>query len=211
MITTYVRRRSDGIVAAAGLAVVAAAAVIAHSGTVSGPEEWVFRRLNDLPDGLYPVGWPFMQLGNLAFGPVVALVALILRRWRLALAAVIVTVGKLAAERAVKSFVHRQRPWTSIGDIHARGDVPHHGWSFPSGHAVLLAGLAVIVVPYLPRRARWIPWVLVAANAVMRVYVGAHNPLDVVAGTGLGVTVGALANLIVAVPKDGSADEAPAT
>lgn len=208
---TYVRRRSDIILAVVGLAVVAVAASIAHSGTVSGPEVWVFRRLNDLPGWLYPIGWPFMQLGNLVFGGVVALGALILRRWRLAIAAVLVTVGKLAAERAVKSVVHRQRPWTSIGHIHARGDVPHHGWSFPSGHAVLLAGLATIVVPYLPRRARWVPWALVAANAVMRVYVGAHNPLDVVAGTGLGLTVGALANLIVAVPDTGTPDATPAT
>lgn len=208
---TYVRRRSDVVLAVAGLAVVAIAAMIAHSGTVSGPEEWVFRRLNDLPDWLYPIGWPFMQLGNLAFGGVVALVAAGFRRWRLAGAAIIVTVGKLAAERAVKSVVHRQRPWTSIGDINARGDVPHHGWSFPSGHAVLLAGLATIVVPYLPRRVRWVPWVLVALNAIMRVYVGAHNPLDVVAGTGLGLTVGAIANLIVAVPESGTPDTTSAT
>lgn len=203
---TYTRRRADAVLAAAGLAVVLAAALVARSGAVSGPEEWVFRRLNELPGWLYPIGWPFMQLGNLAFGGVVALVAAGFRRWRLAGAAIIVTVGKLAAERAVKSVVHRQRPWTSIGDITARGDVPHHGWSFPSGHAVLLAGLATIVVPYLPRRVRWVPWVLVALNALMRVYVGAHNPLDVVAGTGLGLTVGAIANLVVAVPADRADD-----
>lgn len=206
----YVRRRSDAIVAAIGLLVVAAAAAIAHSGRVGDVEAWVFHRINDLPDLLYPVGWPFMQLGNLAVGAVVAVVALLLRKWRLAGAAVIVTIGKLLAERSVKSFVHRQRPWTTIGGIHARGDVPHQGWSFPSGHAVLVAGLAMIVVPYLPRRFRWIPWVLVAANAVMRVYVGAHNPLDVVAGTGLGLTVGGIANLIVAVPADATAEDAPA-
>ena len=33
-----------------------------------------------------------------------------------------------------------------------------------------------------------------------RVYLGAHNPLDVVGGIGLGLAVGAVANLIVAVP-----------
>ena len=37
-----------------------------------------------------------------------------------------------------------------------------------------------------------------------RIYLGAHNPLDVVGGIGLGVAVGAITNLIVAVPARAS-------
>ena len=33
-----------------------------------------------------------------------------------------------------------------------------------------------------------------------RVYVGAHNPLDVICGAGLGVAIGSLLNLVVGVP-----------
>ena len=57
-----------------------------RDGTVSGVEEAVFRAINDLPEALYPVLWPFQQLGALVVGPIVALVAALLRHFRLAAA-----------------------------------------------------------------------------------------------------------------------------
>ena len=36
---------------------------------------------------------------------------------------------------------------------------------------------------------------------VGRVYVGAHNPLDVICGAGLGVAIGSALNLVVDVPR----------
>ena len=69
-----------------------------------------------------------------------------------------------------------------------------------SGHAVMVAAIACVVAPYLPRRWRPAAWVLVALVMVGRVYVGAHNPLDVVCGAALGVAIGSCLNLIVAVP-----------
>ena len=125
----------------------------------------MFRAVNDLPEVLYPLLWPFQQLGALVVGPIVAVVALVLRRYWLALAAVIVTVAKLVSERAVKALVSRQRPFTSIGpDIEVRGDVSLVGESFVSGHAILVAALAGVVTPYLPPRWRPVPWVLVGAG-----------------------------------------------
>ena len=44
----------------------------------------MFQAVNDLPEWLYRVAWPFQQLGALVLGPVVAVVALVLRRYRLA-------------------------------------------------------------------------------------------------------------------------------
>ena len=45
-----------------------------------------FRRLNDLPDALRPVIWPLMQYGTIVTVPILCLVALAFRRYRLALA-----------------------------------------------------------------------------------------------------------------------------
>ena len=44
------------------------------------------------------------------------------------------------------------------------------------------------------------PWVVVAMIAFARIYLGAHNPLDVLGGLALGLVAGATANLIVGVP-----------
>ena len=44
----------------------------------------------------------------------------------------------------------------------------------------------------------WIPWVLTALVMLGRVYVGAHNPLDVTAGLGAGLIIGAGLLFVVA-------------
>ena len=98
--------------------------IIVRDGTVPAWERSIFHAVNDLPSWLYRPLWPFQQLGALAVGPVVAIVAALLKRYRLAIAVLIATVAKLVLERVVKAMASRQRPGTSIGnDVHLRGDV----------------------------------------------------------------------------------------
>ena len=165
-------------------------------------EARVFRVVNGSPDWLYPVLWGPMQLGNLVVGAVVALaVALVGRRPRVALAALAAVGLKLVVERVIRErltvAMDRQRPGTSQVDAVLRGDVPAEGHSFPSGHVILVAALAAVLTPMLPRRWTVLPWAAVGLVAFGRVYVGAHNPLDVTAGAGAGITVGALLDALL--------------
>ena len=198
-----VRRRVDLVFVAVGLAVVLAGmAVVGDDGGLPSWEADLFRAVNDLPGALHPVLWPLQQFGAIGAAPVVAVVAWLAGRRRLALAAVLAVVAKLLLERVVKATVTRERPATSIGpDIHLRGDVQISGESFVSGHAAMAAVLAVIVSPWLPGRWRVVPWVLVGFVMIGRMYVGAHLPLDVVCGAALGLAVGGGLNLLLGVPE----------
>ena len=197
------RRAGDVVAVTAGLVVLAAGLIAVRDGTVPAWERTTFEAINGLPGWLYPVLWPILQLGVVIWGPVLALVAVLTHRRRLALALVAVTVAKLALERVVKAIVTRERPGTSIGDdAELRGDVSEGGESFVSGHAVMVAAMACVVVPYLPRRWRPVAWALVVMVMIGRVYVGAHNPLDVVCGAALGVAIGSCLNLAVGVPAE---------
>ena len=190
------------LVSLAGLVVVVVGGVVADGGTVGSVEESVFDAVNDLPGWLYQPLWIFQQFGNLVVALIVTVVvALALRRWRVALAAVVAVFLKLGLERVVKDVVERERPGTSIGDVHLRGDVSAGGLSFVSGHAVITAAMAGLLAPVLPGRWKVVPWVVVALNGVARIYVGAHNPLDIVGGIGLGLFIAGLLNaLLYSVP-----------
>ena len=74
------------------------------------------------------------------------------------------------------------------------------GESFVSGRAVLVVALAGVLTPYLGGRWRVVPWVVAGLVLLTRVYVGAHNPLDVVCGAALGMAVAGCLNLILGVP-----------
>jgi glycosyltransferase 2 family protein len=198
----FVRRREDAIVAGLGIAVLAAGMLAVRHGSVSGVERSTFRAVNDLPGAFYPVLWPFQQLGAILVGPIAAVIAAGFRKFRLAGALLVATVAKLGLERAVKAIVTRQRPGTSIGrNVHLRGTVSLHGESFVSGHAVLIAAIAGLVAPYLRGRWKIVPWAIVAIVMLTRVYVGAHNPLDVICGAALGLAIAGCLNLAFGVPQ----------
>ena len=183
--------RTGGLVSLGGLAVLVACGLVARTGTVGPAERAVFHAVNDLPGWLYQPLWVFQQCGNLAVAfALVLLTAALVRRWRVVGAAVVMVAAKLSLERVVKMFVERRRPGSSIGDVVLRGDVSVHGFSFVSGHAAITTAAATMLMAVLPRRWRPIPWVVVVLNGVARVYVGAHNPLDIVGGAALGLVIG---------------------
>ncbi len=181
------------VLALAGLALLAVCSAVVAGGTVSRPEREAFLWVNRLPDGLESPLWIFQQAGNVVVATLVtAAVGLVVRNRRLVPAAALAAASKLVLERIVKLIVERPRPGTSIGDqAILRGHVPVDGLSFVSGHATITTAMAVLLTATLPVRWRAVPWVFVALNGLGRVHAGAHNPLDIVGGVGLGLAIGA--------------------
>ena len=192
------------LVAVLGGGLAAASVEGARRPQIPALERRVFLAVNGLPGWLYWPLWPPMQFGNLVVGTAAGLgVALWYGSWRMAGAALLAAALKLVAERLVRRWTvpllrARQRPGTSEpGAVLRGGDVPATGPSFPSGHVILAVAIACVVSAEIPIGWSWVPFALALLVMLGRVYVGAHNPLDVTAGLGIGLVVGALAALFV--------------
>ena len=158
-----------------------------------------FRLVNDLPGILYPLLWTVMQFGDVLVVPVLAGVAALTRRYRLAVNLAVAGFCCYFLARLVKNLVHRGRPSQYLPDINPHGPAAS-GLGFISGHAAVAVALASVASPYLSRRARRVAWTLAAVVCLSRVYVGAHWPLDVIGGAAVGFAVGAAVHLVLGAP-----------
>lgn len=194
------RGAADGGLLLAGAVMLVLAALPVHRTSVSAPEPAVFRVLNGTTVLPFTVVWTVMQLGNVLVVPASAVLAAAFRRWWLALELLVAGAGTYLAAKAVKGIVPRGRPSGLLSDVVIRGAAAH-GRGFVSGHAATLAALATVAWPWLGRRGRIAVVVLVTVVCLARVYVGAHLPLDVVGGVGLGVAVGGCTRLLLGRPR----------
>jgi membrane-associated phospholipid phosphatase len=133
-----------------------------------------FRLVNDLPGVLYRPVWLVMQLGNVLVVPVVAGVAGLTRRYRLAVNLAVAGFGCYFLARLVKILVHRGRPSQYLPQVNVHGAAAS-GLGYVSGHAAVAVALASVASPYLSRRARRVAWTLATVVCLSRVYVGVHG------------------------------------
>lgn len=203
------RRPRDAGVAVGGLLALAITTVAAGTGDPTTFELEVFRFVNGWPDWLETPFWIVMQAGSAAAILLVAAAALaIWRNVRLAVAVFAAGASAWLLAKFIKETVGRGRPRVFIDDVIERPE--WEGLGFVSGHAAVVFAIATVVSPYLRGGWRWLLWTVAVATAVLRMYTGAHLPLDVIGGAALGVTLGAVVNLAVGVPAAHRAPTEPA-
>ena len=98
--TRYERRPFDGWVLLGAVLVFLACLPVVRSGKVPGWERAVFHGINGLPEALYRPMWLMQLVGLLLVPLAVAVVAAILRKWRLAICLVAFIPLKLFFEKA---------------------------------------------------------------------------------------------------------------
>jgi undecaprenyl-diphosphatase len=138
------------------------------------------------------LNWLFVDLSRIGIYGLVFLVAGIVLAvlWRRPWLLVVLLAADLLAvwlSLALRELIGRDRPPLVYPEPRPLVTVPHSG-SFPSGHASASFACATVIAYASPRLA--VPaFVLAAAIAWSRVYVGVHFPLDVLGGAALGVLV----------------------
>lgn len=191
---------SDAVWAAVALAVLAGTTAIAWDQRVPGWERAVFEVVNSRHGLPYAVVWPVMQLGNVLVVPACALIAVLCRRRRLAVALLVAGLPAYWLAKLVKAVVERPRPSGLLDDVVVRGPlVADQG--FVSGHATVATVVVAVLLPYVPGRVRAGLLLLTVLVALARVHTGAHLPLDVVGGAALGVAVATAVHLVLGRPR----------
>ncbi len=118
------------------------------------------------------------------------IVALVLRKWRVAAFVLTAIVVEAGAYRVVTLLIHRQRP-----NVQRLDDLPVNA-SYYSGHTAasvaVYCGLAILITSFIRSTSlRVMFWVVAIAIPLLvglsRLYRGMHHPTDVAAGLLVGI------------------------
>lgn len=97
-------------------------------------------------------------------------------------------VSDAFSTHALKKTIQRPRPPQTQG-LQVIQRSPAGGYSFPSNHSVNSFAFAAFVTAFLAGSGPWL-YVIAGLVAYSRIYNGVHFPLDVLAGSLLGLTFG---------------------
>ena len=172
----------------AGLTLFLASRAEARREVVPPYEERLFRWANDAPDSIRAPVRTVMQAGTFGTVPIVAGVAAVAGKRRLAGSFLVGGTVAWVGAKLAKPYGGRPRPAALLDEVTIReriaGDL---GWV--SGHTAVATTLAFTAAEELPGMISPVLAAIVATTAFGRMYVGAHLPHDLVGGLGLGMMI----------------------
>ena len=172
-----------------------ASALLIKAAATSGDAR-LFRILNQVPPAvasvLTPLSHLFLPAGIIAIVVLTVVYAVARNRSVLPVAAAAVAAGAAwALAHVAKAIADRPRPYEVMADAVLRQQ-PAHGTSFPSSHTAVTVAVVIALVPFLVRPLAAVAIGYAVLVGWSRVYLGVHYPLDVLAGTGIGIAVGGI-------------------
>lgn len=206
MVRVVQGRRLDIVLMVVGATVLVGSALLAERG-VYGWEVAIFQAVNGLPGSLRPLLWVLNQYGTAITIPVATVVALAFRRWVLAAALAISGVTVYVLAKVIKGYVGRGRPSALVESVVEREPFSPESLGYPSGHAAVAWAITIIVLAFMGRPWRRVAIVLAIVVPVVRMYVAAHLPLDLIGGAALGVFVASAVSLVLRVPRHATAED----
>jgi membrane-associated phospholipid phosphatase len=147
----------------------------------------------------------FTNVGNGIFAILVMLFMLILKKYGCTLQIALSFLVSGFLVQVLKHLVHSPRPklFFGPGAIHCIGGITCTGYSsFPSGHTATIFALTTLFSFYFPGKKTGIYLILIAVlTGFSRVYLSQHFPVDVLAGSFLGVCVSVICYRFIPLTK----------
>ena len=196
-----------------GVVLAAVTTLLAMRGAPGAVDVAVFRWFNDPPGVLGFVLRcldPLLRPASLTLLVIAALVALAVLRpegvWRLVLSAAAAASLAYVVVNVLKLVVDRGRPPAYLDDVLVHGyPVDPRGSGFPSSHTAVTVALVVGAWLWMTRPWRIAGVVTATAIGLDRMYVGAHFPLDVLGGLGIGLAAGGIVLVVQCARQQASA------